>query len=268
MFAFGVLSPLHMVFELSTQTTLFLYTATIVLAVAGMYLLLFRVSKMKIIYSVGLIFLLLPSSFLVVFPELIVRAMGSWVFDTDQVKYFNAWYAVVIACISFAWAYWDSHIQLQRYKEQPTDPVCFMTLHVFLTDYTFEAKEESRGIWKLGILIGLASTVMFCVFVLPTLSTNVEDIRIGLVKAAVMVPTGFLLGGLFLFLGQALHLIQLERKTGQSFEPRNFEERLRWRHDYVKYHLPAPIRKLNLRLFNQHVEAYERLQNEVKTSRT
>ncbi len=43
---------------------------------------------------------------------------------------------------------------------------------------------------------------------------------------------------------------------------------MKWRHDYVKYHLPAPIRKLNLRLFNQHVEAYERLQNEVKSSRT
>ncbi len=70
-------------------------------------------------------------------------------------------------------------------------------------------------------------------------------------------------------LGEAIRLIELERLMGRgSFKLYDFEKRLLWRHDYVKYHLPSPIRKLNLRLFNQHVEAYQRFQKEVKTSRT
>lgn len=69
--------------------------------------------------------------------------------------------------------------------------------------------------------------------------------------------------------GEGIRLIQIERDLNRGkFEIAGFEHLIRWRHDYVKYHLPAPIRKLNLRLFNQHVEAYERLQNKVKSSRT
>jgi len=69
--------------------------------------------------------------------------------------------------------------------------------------------------------------------------------------------------------GEGIRLIQIERYLNKGkFEIDGLEHLQRWRHDYVKYHLPAPIRKLNLRLFNQHVEAYERLQNEVKSSRT
>lgn len=66
-----------------------------------------------------------------------------------------------------------------------------------------------------------------------------------------------------LVIGEGIRLIQLEQQLGKDkFEIDGFEHLLRWRHDYVKYHLPAQIRKLNLRLFNQHIEAYERLQNE------
>jgi len=72
-----------------------------------------------------------------------------------------------------------------------------------------------------------------------------------------------------LVFGEGIRLIQIERYLNKGkFEIEGLEHLKRWRHDYVKYHLPAPIRKLNLRLFNQHVEAYERLQNEVKSSRT
>ncbi|MCR2746124.1 hypothetical protein [Limnobacter parvus] len=72
-----------------------------------------------------------------------------------------------------------------------------------------------------------------------------------------------------LVFGEGIRLIQIERYLNKGkFGIEGLEHLLRWRHDYVKYHLPTPIRKLNLRLFNQHVEAYERLQNKVKTSRT
>lgn len=69
--------------------------------------------------------------------------------------------------------------------------------------------------------------------------------------------------------GEGVRLIQIERFLNRGkFEIADLEHLMRWRHDYVKYHLPAPIRKLNLRLFNQHVEAYKRLQKQIKSSRT
>ena len=97
----------------------------------------------------------------------------------------------------------------------------------------------------------------------PTLISNVKIMAIVQMVAMILV---YRVG---LVLGEGLRLIQIERMIpGAKFHLDNFEEFLKWRHDYVKYHLPAPIRKLNLRLFNQHVEAYERLQQEVKISRT
>lgn len=97
----------------------------------------------------------------------------------------------------------------------------------------------------------------------PGLVSNVKII--GIVQMITMI-LAYRVG---LFLGEGFRLIQIEKMTpGTRFHLENFDEFMKWRHDYVKYHLPAPIRKLNLRLFNQHVEAYERLQKEVKSSRT
>ncbi len=71
-----------------------------------------------------------------------------------------------------------------------------------------------------------------------------------------------------LVFGEGIRLIQIQRRLDHGeFETAGMEHLKRWRHDYVKYHLPTPVRKLNLRLFNQHVEAYERLKKENKTSR-
>jgi hypothetical protein len=267
-FAFGLLTPINIVLELPTSAMVVLYVATIILVIVGMYQLLFVVPKVTISSSIWILLLLSPIFFVVAFPELAMWAMGSWVFESDKVKYFNAYFALVVAGISFCWSWWDTHIQLQRYKEQPNDPLKLMTFDVFLSNYSFEVKEESRGVWMLSIPIALAGVVMLCLFVIPTLSINITDLRLLLVKSAAMLVAGIFFGLIFISMGQFFHLIQQERKSGHMFQIRDFEERLRWRHDYVKYHLPAPLRKLNLRFFNQHVEAYERLQNEVKSSRT
>lgn len=72
-----------------------------------------------------------------------------------------------------------------------------------------------------------------------------------------------------LVFGEGIRLIQIERYSNKGkFEIEGLEHLKRWRHDYVKYHLPAPIRKLNLRLFNQHVKAYEDLQKTKYQSRS
>ena len=151
---------------------------------------------------------------------------------------------------------------------QTQETLCLMTFNVFLSDHSFEPKEEIRGIWMLVISLVLVGFVMICFVVLPTISVTTQDLKMLIAKIAAMIPTGFIVGAIFLFLGQAIHLIKLERKSGRTLELRDFNERLRWRHDYVKYHMPAPVRKLNLRLFNQHVETYERLQKQTKASRT
>lgn len=61
-------------------------------------------------------------------------------------------------------------------------------------------------------------------------------------------------------IGESLYMIYFQRKQAiPSFVYCDMKTRMKWRHDYVKYHLPAPIRRLNLKLFNQHVQAYEQL---------
>lgn len=93
-----------------------------------------------------------------------------------------------------------------------------------------------------------------------------EDLKLIALAGMCSMILCYLCGLVF---GEGIRLVQIERQMAKgNLEIDGFEHLLRWRHDYVKYHLPAPIRKLNLRLFNQHVEAYERLQNKVKTSRT
>jgi hypothetical protein len=268
MFAFGVLSPPALFFQWSTFSTLALFAATTVVVIVGLYFLLFVASSMRISSAICLLLICLPTSSITTFPELLAQVMGSRVFDTDQVKCFNAWHACAVAIIGFVWGYWDSLIQIQRYKERPVEPLRLATLNVYFSDHSFDAPDQHDNLWPFALALTAASLVLVCLFLLPSISSDISDLRILLVRMACMIPTGFYYGVMFLFLGQAVHLIAFERTTACSLKLRDFDERLKWRHDYVKYHLPAPIRKLNLRLFNQHVEAYERLQKEIKTSRT
>jgi hypothetical protein len=266
-FAFGLLTPINIVLGLTTTTMVLLYVATTIFMVTLMYWLLFCVAKITLTQSIWILALLSPTYVVIAFPELAAWAMGSWIFESDQAKYFNAYFSFAVAVISFSWAWWDTHIQFQRHQEQPTDPLDLMMFDVFLSDYSFEVKEKPRGVWKLSIALVFTGIVLLCIFVIPTLSNNITALKMLTAKTAAMIVAGIFFSVIFASMGQSFQLIRLERKTGRVLQIRNFDERLRWRHDYVKYHLPAPIRKLNLRLFNQHVEAYERLQKTNKASR-
>ncbi|HEX4880365.1 MAG TPA: hypothetical protein VFV39_11005 [Limnobacter sp.] len=131
-------------------------------------------------------------------------------------------------------------------------------MNIYFSDYSFEARDRPKGLTSLAVVLSITGLMMLQLLVVP--STSTEDIEvkrlIGTVGA--MIPSGFFWGLTFMTLGQVAHLFAFEKKAAKQFTLKNFDLRLKWRHDYVKYHLPTPIRKLNLRLFNQHVEAYER----------
>lgn len=263
-----IITPLSFLFEWSTSLTLAICAVTLMLAVVGMYYILFVNYSVTIKSTLYLLPVSLPIAILSAFPELLISPPQPPLFESDNTRYFNAWFALIVTSIGFSWSYWDSYVQLKKHKEQPIDPLCLMTFNVYISDHSFEPKDITRGMRTLIIPIAAVGVLMFFLFLFPNASSDTHGLYMLIGKVAMMLTAGIFFSYISVFLGQATHLLSLERKAGKKFRLLAFEQRLKWRHDYVKYHLPAPIRKLNLRLFNQHVEAYERLQNKVKSSRT
>lgn len=266
-YAFGVVIPLSFLFDFSTQITLALFVTVIFLVISGVYYVVF-VAQVTMSNTAKLSMLILPTACLTAFPEVLGMLLDAPIFLSNESRYFNAWYALAVAVISYTWALIDTNLQFKKNSTNIQNPIELWTINIYLADHSFEEKDKQRSLTALvttWVLIGL---VMACAFLLPTITTEPDDLKLLLAKVGAMIPTAALVGILFMFMGQATRVMQLERKIGKPLTFRNYHLRLKWRHDYVKYHLPVPIRKLNLRLFNQHVEAYERLQKQVKSSRT
>ena len=262
-----VITPLSFFYEWSISITVLACVVILVLAIVGMYFILFVNYSVTIKSTFFLLPISLPIAILSAFPELLISPIQSPLFETDRTRYFNAWFALIITSIGFFWSYLDSHIQLKKYREQPIDPLCLMTFNIYISDHSFEPKEVTRGMRTLIIPIATVGVLMFFLFLLPNTSRDTHGLYMIIGKVAMMLTAGIFFAHISVFLGQAAHLLSLERQAGKALRLLALEQRLKWRHDYVKYHLPWPLRKLNLRLFNQHVEAYEQLQAQVKTSR-
>lgn len=83
----------------------------------------------------------------------------------------------------------------------------------------------------------------------------IDQVKLIAISGLITMILGYIEG---LACGECLRMIQLAYRWKRGpFYVAGQDDLVKWRHDYVKYHLPAPIRMLNLRLFNQHVEAYE-----------
>ena len=266
-YAFGVTTPLALFLNWSSQMAVALFATVMLLIFWGMYYVAF-VGQVSVSFAAKLCIFSLPVTCFTAVPEILGRLIDAPKLFNNESLYFNAWFAAVIALISYVWAYIDTNSQLNENSVQGKDPVELWTVNVYLSDHSFEDRERQKSLRPLVITWTLVGFIMVLALVLPTISAESSDIKLLTAKIGAMIPTAALIGITFLFLGQATRVIQLERKIGMPLIFRNYDLRLQWRHDYVKYHLPAPIRKLNLRFFNQHVEAYERLQREVKTSRT
>jgi hypothetical protein len=148
-------------------------------------------------------------------------------------------------CTHLEWTFFQVHLQTGKYSRRKNFPI----IHTLY--------------WPL-ILLGIVYIAWFANHYAHVADLQGELALISLACLCAMILC-YLSG---LVLGEGIRLIQIEHRLNKGqFEIEGLEDLLRWRHDYVKYYLPAPIRKLNLRLFNQHVEAYERLQKTNKASR-
>ena len=226
------------------------------------------VAQVNIVNALKLSIFILPITCLTTFPEVLGMVLDAPIFLSNESRYFNSWYALAVATISYIWALIDTNVQINKGKVDIRKPIELWTINVYLADHSFEDRDKQKSLTALVITWVLIGVMMIYVFVLPTITTEPDDLKLLLAKVGAMIPTAALVGILFMFMGQTTSVMRLERELGNPLTFRNHHLRMKWRHDYVKYHLPAPIRKLNLRLSNQHVEAYERLQNEVKSSRT
>lgn len=266
-YAYGVVVPLSYLFDFSGQATIALFATVSLLVISVLYYVVF-VAQVNIANALKLSIFILPISCLTTFPEVLGMVLDAPIFLSSESRYFNSWYALAVATISYIWALIDTNVQINKGKADIRKPIELWTINVYLADHSFEDKDKQKSLTALVITWVLIGVMMIYVFVLPTITTEPDDLKLLLAKVGAMIPTAALVGILFMFMGQASSVMRLERELGNPLTFRNHHLRMKWRHDYVKYHLPAPIRKLNLRLFNQHVEAYERLQNKVKSSRT
>jgi len=265
-YAYGVVIPLSYLFDFSALATTALFATVILLVISVFYYIVF-IAQVNISNALKLSIFILPTTCLTTFPEVLGMVLGAPIFLSNESRYFNFWYALAIAAISYIWALIDTNIQINKSNADIQKPIELWTINIYLADHSFEDRDKQKSLSALVTTWVLVGVIMIYVFVFPTITAESDDLKLLMAKVGAMIPTAALVGILFMFMGQATRVIRLERELGKPLAFRNHHLRMKWRHDYIKYHLPTPIRKLNLRLFNQHVEAYEHLQNKAKSSR-
>ncbi|MFN4327656.1 MAG: hypothetical protein ACK4FF_02165 [Limnobacter sp.] len=125
---------------------------------------------------------------------------------------------------------------------------------------TYDIDLQPRKFKGLTVLLALAGFALMWVIENAIALTNPNYLRFLIMGVCFAVPALIINAFTGVTIGESLYLIYFQRKQAiPSFVYCDMKTRMKWRHDYVKYHLPAPIRRLNLKLFNQHVQAYEQL---------
>lgn len=198
----------------------------------------------------------------------IVSGSGDMLVLSGWIEFVNPNFALLVLLTSTLGAYAIARNRSDQQSLRSYSTIEWTLLTIDIKNRTFGSMKNLPFIHWLYWPLCLLGAIYLWWFInkfadQPGLISNVQIIAI------VQMNTMILTYRVGLLLGEGLRLIQIEKMTpGTQFHLENFDEFMKWRHDYVKHHLPTPIRKLNLRLFNQHVEAYERLQNGVKSSRT
>ncbi|HEX4878409.1 MAG TPA: hypothetical protein VFV39_01060, partial [Limnobacter sp.] len=125
------------------------------------------------------------------FPEMLGWLMHAETLTRNGSLFFNAWYGLTIAIVSYVWAFVDTHAQFKQHDLNKVEPIELLTVNVYPSDHSFEDKQKQRPLLPFVLAWALIGIVMLSI-------------------------------------------------------------------------LPGPIRRLNLRVFNRHVEAYERFQQSQK----
>lgn len=182
----------------------------------------------------------------------------------------NSLYSFTVVVVGGICGYVNAFLKSPSLNIPKNAVASWWTTDLDLNEHAYLSPPGVSRLKPLFIGFGGVALILVAPLLLDAVSTfNPETIKLLILRLAAMGLTLIVYTVLAVSVGEAIRLIQLERQIGKgSFKLYDFDKRLKWRHDYVKYHLPSPIRKLNLRLFNQHVEAYERLQTKVKSSRT
>jgi hypothetical protein len=202
-------------------------------------------------------------------PDLLLATAGPLAATQNISTYLNSIFAVMVLLISFFWAYRRAHHHTPRVGSSSGSVAEWLTLDLDLDEHAYLSPPGIKRLTPLFIAFSALGGVLLLVTYMDLGDVNSDTQKVLLIRTCSMAITIIVYSLLGASLAEALCLINIEkRQAKRPLRVYDFDERPKWRHDYVKYHLPAPIRKLNLRLFNQHVEAYERLQNEVKSSRT
>ena len=202
-------------------------------------------------------------------PDLLLATAGPPAATQNIFTHLNSIFAVMVLLISFFWAYRRAHHHTPRVGSSSGSVAEWLTLDLDLDEHAYLSPPGMKRLTPLFIAFSALGGVLLLVTYMDLGDVNSDTQKVLLIRTCSMAITIIVYSLLGASLAEALCLINIEKRQAKGpLRVYDFDERLKWRHDYVKYHLPAPIRKLNLRLFNQHVEAYERLQNKVKSSRT
>jgi len=202
-------------------------------------------------------------------PDLLFATAGPLAATQNISTHLNSIFAVMVLLISFFWAYRRAHHHTPRVGSGSGSEAEWLTLDLDLDEHAYLSPPGIKRLTPLLIAFSALGGVLLLLAYMDLGDINSDAQKVLLMRTCSMAITIIVYSLMGASLAEALCLINIERRQAKGpLRVYDFDERLKWRHDYVKYHLPAPIRKLNLRLFNQHVEAYERLQNKVKSSRT
>lgn len=235
-----------------------------------MYLFHFKLQLDPVHFVIQSALGLLGFSLFTIHPDLFLKKFGDEVHRPNEwFEYIGLIYSVIVLTTSFicGWICSRTH-QLPTINNQH-EPCKWLSADIDLNNMTYGSPAGMARLRSLFVVFFLIGVILVFGVIIPKSEVNQQGFQLLALRVFPMGLSLILLTNFGVSLAEASRLIQLERNLGRgSFKLLDFDERLKWRHDYVKHHLPAPIRKLNLRLFNQHVEAYERLQKEIKTSRT
>lgn len=202
-------------------------------------------------------------------PDLLLATAGPLAATQNISTHLNSIFAVIVLLISFFWAFLNARHQTPRGGGGGDPEASWLTLDLDLDEHAYLSPPGIKRLTPLLIAFSALGGVLLLLAYMDLGNINSDAQKVLLMRTCSMAITIIVYSLMGASLAEALCLINIERHQAKGpLRVYDFDKRLKWRHDYVKYHLPAPIRKLNLRLFNQHVEAYERLQNKVKSSRT
>jgi hypothetical protein len=266
----GIALPLH-IFASISWTSLFAFLPVLLTAYfLWNYLFYFKFNLTLTVFIWQAVLGLTALMPFTVHLDLLLTHYGEHPISSDSFDaILNTSYAATVLFVGGALGYLNAFLKSPSLDNPEKKVASWWTIDVDLNEHAYLSPPKFSRLNLLFIGFGAFAVILLTPLIFQSLSTeSAKSIMMLLMRLCTMGITLIVYTVLAASVGEAIRLIQLQRRIGNGpFKIYDFDERLKWRHDYVKYHLPAPIRKLNLRLFNQHVEAYERLQKTNKASR-